>query len=577
MYGKALYKVLIAVCLSQAGTLHAQDIENLGKNKPVVLRGSISAGLNYFTNFSGNSQSTASFGQQTSYFLQGNPVLSLYGFDIPVNITIASQNKSFHHPFNRYGLSPSYRWAKLHLGWRSLNFSQFTLGGQQILGAGVELNPGKLRVGFIYGTFNNAVTDISLYNNLNNNVPLFKRKGFAAKLGYGSSSNFLEFSYLQAKDIENSVSKLVIDSILKPAANQVAGIKGQLTLFKKLSFSVDAAASYYTRNIKDSLLDTGDKFPGVTPSTSSTLSFAGEAGIQYNYKGGNINLKYRRIEPGYRSMGAFYMQTDIEHYTAGINQRFLRNKVRLRANFGWQQNNLASIAAHNSKRTIGNVGINISPNNTFGIDINYSNYGISQQIIPQLDNPQNLARYDSVRISQVNQSFSVSPRVFIQRKNTQHNISAQANFQKLHNANAAQRDADFNSFMGSLNYGLAFPERKISINNTFNYFNSVFTDNKSATMGYNFGISKYIAGKAGEEKAFIESAAFTLSGGYFANSTNGQSTGNTFSLNPSIQLGVTGKQSLQLMGNYTNTSGRGMVRDLSRQQMMISARYNVSF
>ena len=137
---------------------------------------------------------------------------------------IASQNKSFNTPFNRFGLSPSYKWIKLDLGWRSLNFSQFTLSGQQIFGAGFELTPGKFRAAFIYGKFNDAVTDISLYNNLNNNTPLYKRTGFAAKLGYGSSANFLEFSYLQAKDDSNSIPKLLADSVqAKPAANQVAG------------------------------------------------------------------------------------------------------------------------------------------------------------------------------------------------------------------------------------------------------------------------------------------------------------------------------------------------------------------
>src|SRR5690606_19845114 len=136
-----------------------------------------------------------------AYFLNANPVLTVYGVNIPVHILFSSQTVGTQFSaFNRFGLSPQYKWAKLHLGWRSLDFSQFTLNGQQILGAGFTLDPGKFRLAFMQGRFNEAVTNISTFNNLNNHSSVFNRKGFAAKIGYGSDAHFLEFTYLQAKD-----------------------------------------------------------------------------------------------------------------------------------------------------------------------------------------------------------------------------------------------------------------------------------------------------------------------------------------------------------------------------------------
>ena len=150
---------------------YAQDIGSVSGQKAFTLHGNFNAGLNYHTDLSDkNSSSPISFGPSPSYFLQFNPVLTIYGMALPFNLMFASQNKSFNTPFNRYGASPYYKWVKLHLGWRSLHFSQFTLGGQQMLGAGFELTPGKFRAAFMYGKFNNAVTDISLYNNLNSNL-----------------------------------------------------------------------------------------------------------------------------------------------------------------------------------------------------------------------------------------------------------------------------------------------------------------------------------------------------------------------------------------------------------------------
>lgn len=573
---------IVLVLFTTGGVAYSQDIGSLKNQKPVTIHGSISAGLNYYNNFSdkNNSLPQSTFGHSPAYFIQANPVLSLYGFAIPVSAMVASQNKSFNTPFNRFGLSPYYKWAKLHLGWRSLNFSQFTLSGQQMLGAGFELTPGKFRAAFMYGKFNNAVTDISLYNNLNNNIPLYKRKGFAAKIGYGSDKNFIELSYLQAKDDSNSVA--IPDTLwMKPAAaNQVAGIKGQVTLLRSISIYTDAAASYYTRDLAGNALETDEqwsKLASFTPNTSSGVAFAGEAGIRYNFSKGNIRLKYRRVDPDYKSMGAFYMQTDIEQYTAGFNLSFLKNKMHLQSDIGWQKNNLAKTAVSRSSRTIGNVGINITPSQSFGIDMRYSNYGISQQIIPQLNNPATIVRYDSVRISQVNQSFSFAPHLFINKKNIQHSISLQASLQNLKNSNKAQSGQDFTSTMESLIYSVIFPEKKINITNTLNYFNTALTGNKTATLGYNLGASKSFTPDKMNAKPFITSVTLSLFGGYFSNRLNSSATGNTISVNPSLSILVLKKHSLQLNANYTTTKNKNTMLNPLFRQMMFSTRYNLSF
>jgi len=39
-------------------------------------------------------------------------------------------------------MSPYYKWITIHVGYRNINYSQFTLAGHTILGAGIELHPG---------------------------------------------------------------------------------------------------------------------------------------------------------------------------------------------------------------------------------------------------------------------------------------------------------------------------------------------------------------------------------------------------------------------------------------------------
>lgn len=203
---RVLYRVVVTVRLSlPAFTARSQDLGGISKARPVHIAGSLSPGINtYATNDSIKAMNPV------QWSVSGSPVLSIYGLNLPFNIFISSQTRSLHTPFTRFGVSPYYKWAKLHLGWRSHDFNQFALGGQQILGAGFELTPVKLDVAFMYGRFNHAVTDVSVYNNLNNTVPVYNRNGCAFKLGYGDDKTGVSFSYLHARYDESSANPKIV-------------------------------------------------------------------------------------------------------------------------------------------------------------------------------------------------------------------------------------------------------------------------------------------------------------------------------------------------------------------------------
>jgi hypothetical protein len=368
------------------------------------------------------------------------------------------------------------------------------------------------------------------------------------------------------------------------------GLLGQITLFKHLAIRTELAASAYTRDITadtasnvNSLLS---KVSFIAPRTSTMFAVAAEASLNYQFNKGNVNVKYRRVDPNYQSMGAFYMQTDVEQYTFGFSLGMFKNILHLQSDLGIEKNNLAQTAASNTNRVIGNVNLSVTPSQHFGVDISYSNYGISQQIIPQLNNPSTFIKYDSIRISQVNQSISFSPHVFISGTSVTHNISLQANLSLLNNNNdSMQSGGSFTSTMGSLMYALLFTKAKFNITNTLNYFSTVLTGSKTATEGYNLGFNKIFkkqnnangqgTAPTGNSKA-ITSFNIAIYGGYFINSLNGSSTGHTISANPSIGITFFQKHSMQFMCNYssvTNNVGNAG----KRQQVMYSARYNVNF
>lgn len=568
--------------LSAMNMTFAQDLGHLKETKPIVFHMSATAGITFHNTDQDiyNSQSNTSLGMTPAYFIQANPMLSIYGVSIPVYLFITSQRITINKPFNRFGMSLYYKWAKLHVGWRSLHFSQFTLAGQQINGIGSELTPGKFRFGIMYGRFNNAVTNFSTINNLNANTPIFKRKGLALKLGYGSARNYFEFSYLQAHDDSGSVSQTLRDSsTVLPAANQVLGLKGHFTIAKKLHLNMEIGGSYFTRNTGGDSLEINSNWTNVAsfpPNISSQLALAAEAELAYQFKQGNIQVKYRRIDPDFKSMGAFYMQTDIAQYTLGLNLTMFHSKLHLNSNFGLQYNNLLKLKVAESKRTIGQIGVNIMPTQYIGVDLQYSNYGISQQIIPQYQDPAVLLHYDSIRISQVNQSFSISPHCLIKGDKMQHSVNLQGNFQKLKNLNTNPLAQDFSSISGSLTYAMIWIEARTTITNSFNYFDTRFAPGKSKTLGYNLGISKgFLADTAGTNAVFT-AINLSLFGGYFANNDENGPIGNTFSLNPGLSVTLFRRHTIHLDANIIAQRNK-LSKDINRNRFMMAVKYNFSF
>ena len=124
--------IITMICLFNRG-IKAQNVESMVKEKPVKFSGSLSAQfLGYSTTRERPSR------DPFVWTLSGSPTLSLYGFNIPFSFVISPKQQSFRQPFNQFGMSPYYKWLTLHVGYRNINFSRYTLSGHTFLGAGVE-------------------------------------------------------------------------------------------------------------------------------------------------------------------------------------------------------------------------------------------------------------------------------------------------------------------------------------------------------------------------------------------------------------------------------------------------------
>jgi len=172
---------------------NSQDLTQIRTQKPVVVRGALSTTAHFY-NIEGKNTNRDPF----NYLISGNVDLTVYGINLPFSFMYSGQNLAYTQPFNRFGISPQYKWIKTHFGYRSMNFSSYTLAGHSFMGAGAELNPGKFRLAGVYGRFKQK----TLPNTSNPLDTLYAptRKGYSIKIGVGSAKNYFDLIYLSIAD-----------------------------------------------------------------------------------------------------------------------------------------------------------------------------------------------------------------------------------------------------------------------------------------------------------------------------------------------------------------------------------------
>lgn len=481
--------IYLLICGLIPWRLLAQDFTNIKSQKPFAFNGSLEL-RGAFYGASGISNRMEPF----NYYVSGSPIISLYGWSIPFSITWSQKQTSFQQPFNQFGLSPTYKWITLHAGYRNVKFSPYTLAGHTILGGGVELNPGKLRLGFMHGKLNRATVIDTMSMSL---VPYsFSRKGTAVKLGYGSHTNFFDLNFLHAKDDSTSVAPLIVQNNIKvnPASNSVLGYATKFTLINKLFFESDGAISLLTRDVNSPLsIDSIEnktlrKFSDLLDINGTSEWFlAFNGGIGYREKNYGIKLNYRRVEPGFTSMGAYYFSNDIENFTINPNYSHPSGKFSINGSLGVERDNVRLQKEATSKRIIGSGNISSQLSQNFGVDINFNNYSNNQS-------PNTLKFADSLKIVQTTRTIGIMPRYSIVNKEHVQMILLSANFSNMNDYNSyfdngqnntPSRDIKTGQYL--LSYSISMPKKKLSLNSSLSYTNLESELNKNNYKGISVG------------------------------------------------------------------------------------------
>lgn len=470
------------------GPLSGQDIEGVLNAKPVTYYGNIDINTIYY-----RSKGIQPRYLPFNYIISGSPVVSLYGIDVPITFVIGKQHSSLMQPFNQFGLSPRYKSVTLHAGYRNISWSPFTLGGHTFLGGGIEVNTGNLRFGAIYGQFNKA-TALDTTRSLYFSNFAYRRTGLAVKVGYGTEQDFFDFIVVKARDHEGSLREgnQFADSLgITPAANSVFGYNTRLSLWKgRLVFESDAAVSIYTNDIgapdvNDSTYEKSvRRLARLTDvNTSSEAYGAIQAAIRYKVRNLSVRMIYRYIDPGFRSMGAYWLNNDLENYTIAPSLTLWNNKIRFSGSLGIQRDDLSKTKRAKAKRVIGSANLSADLTDRASLDLSFSNYSISQIV-------KTIRFADSLKVVQTSTQLSIMPRYVIPGLDKSHVFSLVVNLSQARELNMAREDSLSNDITTEnivFNYQLSLVPQQgsafISLNHTRLQSDLLRDANRGLTLG----------------------------------------------------------------------------------------------
>jgi hypothetical protein len=520
-------------------SIHAQNLDLIGKEKPFRVNGGIS--LNQIGYYSNDSISRR---EPYSYFLSGNVNFSIYGWSIPFTFSYSNQKVTYTQPFNQYSMHPTYKWVKLHIGYTSMTFSPYTLNGHLFLGAGAELTPkGPVAVSVMYGRLRRTIEfDSTAPNPV---PPEFERWGYGMKttctLPTGDlMKTKLGLTLFGAWDKAGSV-KYLPDSLAYPGENLVLGTNLDMTIKGGFSLSGEIASSAVTAN-KQSELGAEDivkwnRLMGNLVGSNATTEYytAARTNITYAAKNYSVGIGYERIDPGYRTYGSYYFNSDMENVTLNGSLRILKDKVNLGANVGKQRDNLDHTKASDLNRWVTAFNLGYNSGSKLSASVAYSTFTSFMNIRSEFDYINQVTPYDNLDTLDYTQlSASATANVSYVIKNTEkvrQNLSVNFSHQK---ASEKQGDSEVEGGSRFLNtstaYSYSLVPLSLSVSAAINANINKTQDMTSSTLGPTLAVNKMFF-----DKKLRTSAAFSFNKAF----SNGKAQNRVLSLrsNATYRLG----------------------------------------
>lgn len=451
--------------------------------------------------------------------LSGNLTLNYWKISAPFSFTLSEQEQTYRYPqpFNQFGTSPTYKYITLHLGYRSMNFSEFTLAGTLFMGIGAEVAPPEknVKVSAMYGRFSKGRLTGGL-NDLELGTAAYERWGYGAKVTIGKNGQGADFILFRGRDDPGSIPDSAANVLgISPAENLVWGLNLRRNLSQRFTIHAEYALSAYAKDVRSTehnlsthgyLNHVGNLY---TPTLSSQVNSAFQGQLAYKADRYQLTFKYRRLGPEYKTMGSPYMNNDFEDFTTGMGTALLSGKLNVSGNVGLQRNNLDHSHETRVSRFIGSANTTYAVNEKMTVSLNYSNFNSTTKQDRYYQQSQ-VDQIDSLLYLQTTHALTASINYILKKGDVSSSLLVNGNYQTasdnqannsvFYNGNAGYQltntinNANFNANVNvnanevggiknvsggpTFNAGKKFLEKKIQCNTSVSYIRAYQADRK---------------------------------------------------------------------------------------------------
>jgi hypothetical protein len=476
----------------ETGFVMAQDLGQIGKAKLFKLTGGIAANAVFYEGDANREAFT--------YFLSGNINLNISNvYNIPFSFSYSNQEFANSNPFsfNRLSIHPSYKWVTAHIGDVNMNFSPYTLSGHQFTGLGVDLTPeGKWKISAMYGRLLKAVEYDA---NAPESQPAYERVGYGLKVGYDFGKFFIGGILFKATDDANSLKfPLPLNLEVQANANAVVSVETRVQPFEKAQINAEMAVSTLTEdtnaqgehpnaNVLSSLLETN-----VTTNQYKAFNL----GFSYAIGQGTVGVNYERIDPEYRTLGAYFFNNDLENINVNAAQTILNNKVNVSMSGGVQRDDLDNTKSSQLQRFVSAVTVVYTPNERFNATGGYSNFQSFTNIKDQFELINEVAQtdnLDTLNFQQISQNANLNLNYAlkdtdIQKKHLALALSFQNAVNKQDGTTVENGDSKF--YNANLAYALGYPKQNFTVSASANLSYNTLGAEASTTYGPIISVGK---------------------------------------------------------------------------------------
>ncbi|MDR1371003.1 MAG: hypothetical protein LBJ72_12910 [Dysgonamonadaceae bacterium] len=468
-----------------AQNLQIEELKNLfGKGKPLKLSGGISAN----SVFNAGNETTGN--DPFTYYLNGNINLNIYGqFNLPFSFSLTNSGTSYRLPSspNRISIHPSYKWITGHIGDVSMSFSPYTMNGHLFTGAGVELTPDGWEFAALYGRFQKAVGYEETQPSF---LPTYKRTGYGFKAGKTNKNYRISINLFEGKD---EVSSLISppDSLgITPMQNLATSINFVFNPVKFIELSGEYGFSLLTSDIR-APSEKNDGISGLWYGNNMSTTHYNAFKFLLNYVGetSRFGIGYERIDPDYKTLGAYYFTNDLENITVNGYQSFWKNKINFNVSLGLERDDLANKNASATSRIVGSLNLAGNFSERVNANLAYTNFQTYTNLrsdFELINQEITLDKLDSLNYVQLSQSLSVNLNLTTKKTETElHNLNLNVSYQDAANkqGNIYRPGSVTEMINASTSYLLSFVKKNFSVGAAVNLNNSRVYNNNSLTWG----------------------------------------------------------------------------------------------